>query len=155
MAVHGGADLILGRVLRRRQKIRSLNHHPVLAVTAVRDLNIDPRLLKRMQRRRCRRRAALLRPHRRKAFQRRDRLARNSSDRGHAAPDLLAVQQHRARATLREAATEARAMQVELVVQDVQERSIEAGGHAMNETVDLDLELTRHSSSNVEYRYVS
>jgi hypothetical protein len=34
-------------------------------------------------------------------------------------------------------------MQMELVVQDVQERSVEACGHRMNETVDLDLQLAR------------
>ena len=39
MAVHRGADLILGRVLRRRQKIGRLDHHPVLAVAAVRHLH--------------------------------------------------------------------------------------------------------------------
>src|SRR4051812_28226983 len=145
MPVHRRADLILGRVLRRGQKISSLDHHPVLAVTAMRHLNVDPRLLKRVQCRRSRRRATACRVHRRKAFQRGDCLARNCSHRCDAAPDLLAVQEHRARTTLRKTATEARAVQVELVVQDVEERSIKTRGHAMNETVHLDLQLARHS----------
>src|SRR4029079_12933675 len=77
--------------------------------------------------------------------ERRDRLAAHSGNRSHAAPDLLAVQEHRASATLRQAATEARTMQVELVVQDVEERRVKARGHRMNETVHLDLQLARHS----------
>src|SRR5207248_5429018 len=64
----------------------------------------------------------------------------------HTRTNLLAVQQHRASATLRQAAPEARTMQVELVVQDVQERRIEARGHAVHETVDLDLQLARHTT---------
>jgi hypothetical protein len=35
-------------------------------------------------------------------------------------------------------------------VQDVQERCIEARGHAMNETVHLDLQLARHSTLQFE-----
>src|ERR1700674_5128773 len=77
MAVHGGADLILGRILRRAQEVRSLDHHPVLAIAAVRDLNVDPRLLQRMQRRARARRATLLRPQGRQALERRDLLARD------------------------------------------------------------------------------
>ena len=34
-------------------------------------------------------------------------------------------------------------VQVQLVVQDVEQRSIEARGHVVHESVDLDLELTR------------
>src|SRR5207248_10313147 len=64
----------------------------------------------------------------------------------HTRTNLLAVQQHRASATLRQAAPEARTMQVELVVQDVQERCIAARGRAVHETVDLDLQLARHTT---------
>src|SRR5262249_54151656 len=63
--------------------------------------------------------------------------------------DLLAVQEHRAGTTLREATAEPGAVQVELVVQDVQERRIKAGAHSMSEAVDLDLDAVRHSSSSV------
>src|SRR5204862_4444922 len=90
------------------------------------------------------------RPQSRQALERRDRLAGNCCDRGHAAPDLLAVQQHRAGTALRQAAAEARAVQVQLVVQDVQERRIEARGHVVHETVDLDLQLARHISLHLE-----
>src|SRR5512146_300468 len=143
MAVHGGADLVLGRVLRRRQKIGGLDHHAVLAVAAMRHLHVDPRLLQRMQRRRSRRRTPLLRPQGRQALERRDRLAGDRSHRSDARADLLAVQQHRARAALRETAAEARAVQMQLVVQDVEQRSVKARGHAVHETVHLDLELAR------------
>src|SRR6185437_8874086 len=135
MAVHRSADLILRRVLRRRQKIGGLDHHPVLAVAAMRHLHVDPRLLQRMQRRRSRRRAPLLRPQRGQPFEGRDRLAGDCCDRGHTASDLLAVQEHRARTALRKATTEARPVQVELVVQDIEERSVKARGHRMHETV--------------------
>src|ERR1700681_2635158 len=145
MAVHGRADLILGRILRRAEKIRSLNHHPVLAIPAMRDLNINPRLLQRMQRRRSRRRPTLLRPQSRQALERRDLLPAHSRHRSDARTDLLPVQQHRAGTTLRQAATKPRAMQMALVVQDVQERCIEARGHRVNETVHLDLQRTRHT----------
>ena len=145
MPVHRRADLVLGRVLRRREQIGGLDHHPVLAVTAMRHLHVDPRLLQRMQRRRSSGRAALRRPQRRQPFERRDALPAHRRHRRDARADLLAVQQHRAGTTLRKAATEARAMQVELVVQDVQERCVEARAHAVREPVHLDLDAARHS----------
>ena len=121
MAVHRGPDLRLGRTLRGRQQIGGLDHHPVLAVTAVRHLHIDPRLLQRMQSSRSRSsRATRRRPHRRHTLERRDRLPAHSGNRRHTRTDLLAVQQHRAGAALRETAAEARAVQMQLVVQDVQ-----------------------------------
>src|SRR5438128_10756807 len=45
VAVHRRPDLIFGRILRRREQISSLDHHPVLAVTTMRHLHVDPRLL--------------------------------------------------------------------------------------------------------------
>ena len=74
-------------------------------------------------------------------------LPRDGRDRCHAGTDLLAVQQHRAGTALRETATEARPVQVQLVVQDVEERGVEARGHVVHETVHLDLELARHYAS--------
>ena len=62
MPVHRRADLLLGRALRRREQVSSLDHHAVLAIAAMRHLNIDPRLLQRMQRRSRSRRAALRPP---------------------------------------------------------------------------------------------
>src|ERR1700674_2443367 len=105
-----------------------------------------------MQRRRRNRRTPLLRPQSRQALERRDLLPAHSRHRSDARADLLPVQKHRASATLRKAATKARAMQVELVVQDVQERRIEARGDVMNETVDLDLQSTRHTTLRFEER---
>src|SRR5262249_18174052 len=64
----------------------------------------------------------------------------------HAGPDLLAVHQHRARAALGQPAAEARPAQVQLVVQDVQQRRVQARGHLVHETVHLDLQLARHST---------
>ena len=51
MPVHRRADLVLGRVLRRREQVSGLDHHAVLAIAAMRHLHVDPRLLQRMQRR--------------------------------------------------------------------------------------------------------
>ena len=65
--------------------------------------------------------------------------------RSDAGANLLPVQQHRTSATLRKATTKPRTMQMKLIVQDVQERCIEARGHAMHETVHLDLQLARHT----------
>src|SRR5438105_9640624 len=115
MAIHRLPDLQLGGVLRRRQQVRSLDDHAVLAITALRHLQLDPGLLQRMDRGRCTRRAALLRPESRKALERRDRLAADCGNRTDTTPDLLPVQQHRASATLGKTAAEARAVQVELV----------------------------------------
>src|SRR5262249_11318779 len=124
-------------------------HHPVLAIAAVRHLHVDPGLLQGMQSRSSRRGTALRRVESRKALEGRDVLPAHRRDRGHTRPDLLAVQQHRAGATLRKAASEPRAVQVELVVQDVQERRIKAGRHAVREPVHLDLDAVRHPPSNV------
>ena len=117
----------------------------------MRHLHIDPRLLQRMQSSRRRSgRATLRRPHRRHTLQRRDRLPAHSGNRRHTRTDLLAVQQHRAGTTLRETAAEARAVQMQLVVQDVQEWCVEAGGHVVHETVHLDLQLARHRHLLIE-----
>src|SRR5579862_7575671 len=154
MTVHRGADLIFRRILRRRKQIGSLDHHSVLAVAAMRDLDVDPRLLNRMQHRRRRRRTALLRPQSRQALERRHRTATDSSQRRHARPNLLAVQKHRTSTTLRKAATKPRAVQMKLVVQDVQERRIKARRDRVNQSVHLDLQLTRHSPSVSECEVV-
>ena len=127
MPVHRRADLVLGRVLRRREQVGGLDHHAVLAVAAMRHLHIDPRLLQRMQRRRRSRRTALCAAHRAgRPSSVVIALPGHRSNRRHTRPDLLAVQEHRAGTTLRKTATKARAMQVELVVQNVKERSIKA-----------------------------
>src|SRR5579871_1428802 len=150
MSVHRRADLILGRILRRRKQVSSLDHHAVLAVTAMRYLHIDPGLLQRMQRRSGSGRAlALSSPESRKTLERSDALTRHRRHRGHAGAYLLAVQQHRAGATLRKTTAEAGAMQVELVMQNVKERSVKAGLDAMRQAVDLDLDAVRHISSPI------
>src|SRR5581483_5289227 len=110
VTVHGLLDLRLARILRRRQQIGRMDDHPVLAVAALRHLQLDPRLLQRMQRRRGARSPALLRIQRRQPLQRRHRLPRHRRHRRHTRPDLLPVQQHRAGTTLRQAAAEPRPM---------------------------------------------
>ena len=62
MAVHRRADLRRGRPLGRREKIGGLDHHAVLAVAAMGYLQVDPRLLQRMELRRRARRATLPAP---------------------------------------------------------------------------------------------
>src|SRR5437016_4060737 len=99
MAVHRGADLILSRILRRAEEVRSLNHHPVLAIAAMRHLNVDPSLLQRMKCRRRSRRPTLLRPKSRKPFERSDALTAHCRHRSDARADLLTVQKHRASTT--------------------------------------------------------
>src|SRR5579871_6119699 len=151
MSVHRRADLILTRILRRRKQVSSLNHHPILAITAMRHLHIDPRLLQRMQRRSSRSRRLRLRsPQRRKPFQRRNALVRHRRHRRDAGADLLSVQQHRAGTTLRKTTTKPRTMQMELVMQNVKERGIKAGLDAMRQAIDLDLDAVRHTSSLLE-----
>src|SRR4029077_7257830 len=54
---------------------------------------------------------------------------------------------------LRQAATEARAMQVELVVQDVEKRRIKARTHPVGESVHLDPEAIRHANPPVKVHH--
>src|SRR5262249_2516889 len=89
---------------------------------------------------------ALFRPESRQALERRDGLAGHGSHRCHTGTDLLSVEQHRAGTALCETAAEARPVQMQLVVQDVEERCVEARGPAVHETVHLDLQLARHPS---------
>src|SRR5271165_5405552 len=124
-----------------------LDHHPVLAVTAVRHLNIDPGLLQRMQHRSCSGGSRLLRPKSRQPLECRDLLPGNRSHRGHTRPNLLPVQQHRAGTTLRKTTTKARPMQMQLVMQNVEKRRIKTRAHAMRKPVHADLQATRHTSS--------
>src|SRR5215510_5801402 len=97
-----------------------------------------------MQLRRRPGRSPLARPQCRETLERDDSLARDRADRRDTRPDLLPVQQHRAGAALRESAPEARPVQMELVVQDVQERRIDARRHPMTEIVDSDRQGARH-----------
>ena len=144
--VHRRPNLLFGGTLGRREQVSGLDHHPVLAKTTMRHLQVDPRLLNRMQRRLRARDATLLHPQSRQTLERRDRLARNRGHRGHAATDLLAVEQHRARTTLRQTTAEPGPVQVQLVAHNVQERRVTARAHRMRYTVHLDRQLVCHSS---------
>src|SRR6185369_7619706 len=107
-------DLALRRAgLPRREERRGLHDHAVDAVAALRRLLLDERLLH--QRGLLRRPQPLQRDHLPRAQLR---------DRQHARAYGLAVDQHGAGAALRQAAPELRAVQSEVVAQDVEERRV-------------------------------
>src|SRR6185437_4961537 len=58
--------------------------------------------------------------------------------------------QHRARTTLRQAAPEPGPVQMQLVVQHIQQRRIQARRHAVHKAVDLDLQLARHTHPPID-----
>src|SRR5260221_7802087 len=91
-----GANLRLGRMLRRLQEHRRLHDHAVDAVTALDGLLVDERLLKRMRLRR--------RPQ---SFERDHLLAGRGRDRNGTGADCLAIQVDRAGAALAQSAAKA------------------------------------------------
>src|SRR5688572_13011693 len=147
VGVHVGLDLVLGRPLHLVQELGRLDHHPVLAVAALRHLLLDPGLLDGMEVVGLRRGARLGPPEGRQALERRDRALADSGDGCDARANLLAVVQDRAGTALRETAAEARAVQAELVPQDVQQRRVGRRRDVVNASVHLDLECVRHRLS--------
>src|SRR6185312_6394446 len=108
-----------------------------LAIAALRRLLVDPRLLDRMELR-------TLLPQLRKAFDRGDAPVPDGPDGRYARADLFLVDQHGARAALRESAAEHRAVQSELVAQDVEQRRI--GRRFDDVTLTVDRDRLRHGS---------
>src|SRR5207245_2192976 len=103
------ADLTLSRARRLLQQRRRGHDHAVDAVAALDRLFLDEGLLERM---------GFL--DRAESLERRDGTADRSRHRGDAGADGVTVQVDGAGAALREAATEARAVELELVAQDVE-----------------------------------
>ena len=103
-----------------------LDHHPVLAEAALRSLLLDPGLLDRVKRvfRFVRREALLLCPSRGQTFERGDFLVGDARDRRNAGAHFLAVDQNGAGSALRESAAELRTDQLEIVAQNVEQRSV-------------------------------
>ena len=95
----------------------------------MRHLLVDPGLLHRVQRLLAPRPPAgpSAGPPRGQPFERRDLLAGHAADRQHAGARLLAVDQHRTGAALRQAAAELRARQLEVVAQHVEQRRVVGG----------------------------
>ena len=93
-------DLLIGGMAGPSQQCDGGDHHPVGAVAALRGLFLEEGTLHRMQ--------FLRRPQ---SFQGRDRTARGFGDRQLAGLHRLGTQEHRARTTLLQAATELRAVQ--------------------------------------------
>jgi hypothetical protein len=96
--------------VRVEQRLRR-EHLPVLAVAALRDLLVDPRLLDGMER-----------AVGRKPFERRDLDALHRGNGPDAGAHRLALDEHGARPALAQSAPEVRPVQVEVVAQHVQER---------------------------------
>src|SRR5262245_39577465 len=104
IAVEGGANVAVARAgVALEQRVR-LNDHARRAVAALGGLLVDERLLQA---------AGLAFLH--ETFERHDRAAGGGRRLGRARADRLAVEQHGAGAALRLAATEARAVDAEIV----------------------------------------
>ena len=113
VAVEGLLDLRLGRARVLLQERDRLHHHAVDAVAALGRLLVDERLDDRVR--------VLLRAE---PLERRDLLPGHGRDGHDAGADRLPVHVHGAGPALREPAAEARAVQVELVAQDVEQRRV-------------------------------
>src|SRR5215510_4690738 len=109
MAVHGRANLLDGRLRVFGKQLRPLDDLAVVAVAALQGLFIDHGLLQRMQLRSARK-LFLLRVPGGQSLERRDRFAGDVRERCDARPYFDAVQEHRARAALCEAAAESRSL---------------------------------------------
>ena len=108
------------------QQFGCLDHHAALAETTQRRLLFNPRLLDRVKSLFCvrHRQILLLRPPCRQAFERGHFLAYSRGGRRNAGPNLFSVQQDRAGATLRQAATKLGACHFEFVSKDVKQGRI-------------------------------
>src|SRR6266853_4096277 len=115
----GVLDLRDGRIGDLSKKFDSSDHHPALAVTALRNLLVYPCLLDRVERRGCIGRAqSLLRgPHGGQTFDGRQPLAHGVGDGSNARANFLPIEQHGTRSALSHAAAEARSGQLQVVTQ--------------------------------------
>ena len=137
---HALPDLRVGRVrVAIEQRLRGQDL-PVLAEAALRHLLVDPGLLHRVQ-------LAVLR----QPFERGDLGALHRGHRPDARPHRLALDEHRAGAALAEAAAEARALQAEVVAQDVEQRRrrVDVHGCALPFTFSVMLLIARQSRCRV------
>jgi len=110
-------DLRQGRIGIAFEEFGSLDHHPVLAKSALRSLLLDPGLLdgvKSVFRFRDRE-TLLLGPPRGQAFERGDFLVRHARDRRNAGTDFLPVDQNSTGSALSQSTAELRADQLEIV----------------------------------------
>src|SRR5690606_29976289 len=87
---------------------------------------------------------ALRRIPRGQALERRDLLPLDGLHRRHARAALDAVDEHRARAALREAAAEARALELEVVGERIEKRHVRLRADRVEPAVDADAEIAGH-----------
>ena len=112
-----GADLFFSRIARRLQERGRLHDHAVDTVAALHRLLGDERPLERM------------RPARgAKPLERDDLPACDRRNRHRAGANRLAVDMHRARAALAQAAAEARPVQTQIVAQCIEQRHLRIVG---------------------------
>src|SRR5258706_5681551 len=113
MPVQRLLDVLLGRIGLAIEQRLGRHHHAVAAEAALAGLLLDERLLQRME---------LL--ERAQALDGGDAALRRGGNRSHTGAHGLALQEHRAGPALREAAAELRAVQLEVVSQYVEQRSV-------------------------------
>ena len=118
VAVHGPANLFDGWLGVLGKQLRPFDDLTVVAVAALHGLFIDHGLLQRMELRSARELFLLSIPGG-QALERRHGFAGDGGEGCHARPYLDSVQEHRARAALRQPAPESRSLQSELVREDV------------------------------------
>ena len=108
------------------EEFGGLDHHAVLAKSALWSLLFDPCLLDGMKRvfGLLRRQALLLGPARGQTFERGDLLVGDAGDGSDAGACFFAVDQNSAGSALRKSAAELWTDQLEIVTQDVEQRSI-------------------------------
>src|SRR6267378_2906307 len=114
MTIHRGPDLRFRRPGHLRQKLGSLDDHPVVAVTALNRLFFNECLLYGMERGGLSKPVLLCVPCR-QAFECRDRFARKRPYRRHARTRFNAVNEDRAGTALCQTTTESRTLQEQFV----------------------------------------
>ncbi len=126
------------------EEFGGLDHHAVLAKSALWSLLFDPGLLDGMKRifRLLRRQALLLGPARGQTFERGDLFIGDAGDRRYAGARFFAVDQDGTSAALGESAAELRTDQLEIVTQDVKQRSIVRRLHLAPDSVHIQCDHT-------------
>src|ERR1700722_12770752 len=131
--------LALARLRVARQQCLRGHDHPAAAITALAGLFADERTL---QHTRLSRSA--------QALDRRDPALTGGADGKHARALFNPIHQHAARAALRLAAAEFRAVQVEVIAENVEQRRIGRSLYGMRRTVDPECEYRRHGASPLQ-----
>src|SRR3984957_6985363 len=145
MPVHRRANLCFGGLRSFREQRCRGDNHSVEAISPLHGLFFNDGFLHRVQSG-CVREFSLARVPGGQSFERGDGLALDRGNRRHAGANFFAVEEHGTRSALREAASEAWALQMKLVGKHVQQGRIGRGGNSGEAFVYADLERAVHGA---------